>query len=70
VDQLKNGEIQLVLNTPLGRESHYDERPIGETACRLGIPLISTLSAAEAAVSAIEAIGVRPLEPVRLQDLG
>ncbi|MCX6641647.1 MAG: hypothetical protein NTW14_14375 [bacterium] len=69
VDRHKNGEIHLLINTPLGRESYYDERIVGETAYRLGLPLITTLSAAEAAIGAIEAIGNRPLQPVRLQDL-
>jgi len=69
VDLMKNGEIQLLINTPLGRESYYDERGVGETAYRLGLALITTLSAADAAVKAIAAIGRRPLQPVRLQDL-
>ncbi|HEB85140.1 MAG TPA: carbamoyl-phosphate synthase large subunit [Bacteroidetes bacterium] len=70
VDRMKNGEVRLLINTPLGRESHYDERIVGETAYRMGLPLITTLSAAEAALGAIEAIGVRPLQPVKLQELG
>ena len=69
VDRMKNGEIQLLINTPLGRASHFDERVVGETAYRLGLPLITTLSAAEAAVGAIEAIGTRPLRPLSLQEL-
>ena len=69
VDLMKNGEISLLINTPLGKESHFDERIVGETAYRMGIPLITTLSAAEAAMGAIEAIGKRPLQPVRLQTM-
>jgi carbamoyl-phosphate synthase large subunit len=69
VDLMKNGEISLLINTPLGKESHYDERIVGETAYRTGIPLITTLSAADAALGAIEAIGKRPLQPVRLQSM-
>ena len=69
VDLMKNGEIQLLINTPLGRESYYDERIVGETAYRLGLALITTLSAADAAVKAIAAIGKRPLKPIKLQDL-
>jgi len=70
VDQLKNGGIHLLINTPLGRESYYDERIVGETAYRMGIPLITTLSAAEAALDAIAAIGRKPLQPVKLQEVG
>ncbi|MFH0882227.1 MAG: carbamoyl-phosphate synthase large subunit [bacterium] len=69
VDLMKNGEISLLINTPLGKESHYDERIVGETAYRMGIPLITTLSAANAALGAIEAIGKRPLQPIRLQSM-
>ena len=69
VDRMKNGEIQLLVNTPLGQESYYDERIVGETAYRMGLPLITTLSAAEAVLNAIEAIGRRPLSPVKLQDI-
>jgi len=69
VDLIKNEKIQLLINTPLGEESYYDERIVGETAYRLGLPLITTLSAAEAALGAIEAIGNKPLRPIKLQDI-
>ncbi len=69
VDRMKNGEVQLVVNTPLGQESHFDERVIGETAYRMNLPLITTLSAAEAAVDAIAAISQKPLQPLKLQEL-
>jgi carbamoyl-phosphate synthase large subunit len=69
VDLMKNGEVHLLLVTPLGRESYHDEKIVGETAYRLGLPLITTLSAAEAALGAIEAIGRKPLQPVKLQEL-
>jgi len=66
---MKNGKIHLLTNTPLGEESYYDERIVGETAYRMGLPLITTLSAAEAALGAIEAIGRKPLSPVKLQEI-
>jgi len=69
VDKMKNGEVQLMINTPLGRESYFDERIAGETAYRMGLPLITTFSAAEAAIGAIEAIGLKPLKPIKLQEL-
>jgi carbamoyl-phosphate synthase large subunit len=70
VDRMKNEEVQLVINTPLGQESYFDERVIGETAYRMGLPLITTLSAAEAAVDAIAAIKDKPLQPLKLQIVG
>jgi carbamoyl-phosphate synthase large subunit len=69
VDRMKSGELQLLINTPLGKESHFDERVVGETAYRLGLPIITTLSAAEACLGAVEAVGKRPLRPVCLQEL-
>jgi carbamoyl-phosphate synthase large subunit len=69
VDRMKNGEIQLLVNTPLGRESYFDELIVGETAYRMGIPLITTLSAANAALGAIARIGKEPLTPLKLQEL-
>jgi carbamoyl-phosphate synthase large subunit len=69
VDLLKNGEITLLINTPLGKKSHFDERCVGEMAYRLNVPMLTTLSAAEAAIGAIKAVGINPLEPVCLQEL-
>ena len=67
VDRMEAGEIQLVINTPLGGESHYDEAAIRAAALRLQIPCLTTLSAAAAAVEGIrarrdEATGVAALQ--------
>jgi carbamoyl-phosphate synthase large subunit len=56
VDRMEAGEIQLVINTPLGRESHFDEAAIRAAALRLSIPCLTTLSASAAAVEAIRAL--------------
>jgi carbamoyl-phosphate synthase large subunit len=55
VDRMEAGEIQLVVNTPLGGQSHYDESAIRAAALRLGIPCLTTLSASAAAVEGIRA---------------
>ena len=55
VDQMEEGNIQLVINTPLGSKSHYDEAGMRGAALRLGIPCLTTLSAAAAAVEGIRA---------------
>ncbi|HEV2064049.1 MAG TPA: carbamoyl-phosphate synthase large subunit [Thermoanaerobaculia bacterium] len=55
VDQMEAGEIHLIVNTPLGGQSHYDEAAIRAAALRLGIPCLTTLSASAAAVEGIRA---------------
>jgi carbamoyl-phosphate synthase large subunit len=56
VDLIKSRRVQLVVNTPLGRESFFDEKAIRRAATQYGMPCITTLSAARAAVSAIRAL--------------
>ena len=65
VDGIKNGEIQLVINTPMGKQSRYDEESIGKACIQKGIMAITTLSGAEAAVRAIRSkkkVDVRSLQ--------
>mgnify|MGYP001387564983 FL=1 len=53
VDWIKNDEIDLVINTPMGAQARYDEESIGRSCIQKGIVVITTLSGAEAAVRAI-----------------
>ena len=53
VDSIKNDEISLVINTPMGATARYDEESIGKSCIKKGIQVITTLSGAEAAVRAI-----------------
>jgi len=69
VDLIKTGKVQLVINTPLGRESFYDEKSIRRAAIRYNIPCITTLSAAHAAVRGIHALIELKREVSCLQDL-
>lgn len=50
---IEEGRINLVINTPLGAESRFDEKQIRLAASNLGIPVITTLTAAEAAIEAM-----------------
>jgi len=56
VDLLKNGEVQWVINTPLGRDAFFDESAIRREALRLKIPCLTNLSAALAACEAVETL--------------
>ena len=69
VDLIKTGKINLVINTPLGRESFYDEKSIRRAAIRYNIPCITTLSAANAAARGIREMSGRAAEVAALQDL-
>ncbi len=53
VDAIMNGEIQLVVNTPSGKLSQYDDSYIRKTAIKYKVPYITTLAAAIAAVKGI-----------------
>jgi len=55
LDYMRKGQIQLVINTPSGERSQSDSRPIRNAAVMRGIPCITTISGAQAAVSGIEA---------------
>ena len=55
IDGIKNGEIQLVINTPSGKLSKYDDSYIRKTAIKYKVTYITTLAAAAAAVRGIEA---------------
>src|SRR6195256_4478644 len=69
VDLVKTGKIDLVINTPLGRESFYDEKSIRRAAIRYNIPCITTLAAANAAARGIRAMLEQGTEVAALQDL-
>lgn len=55
LDYIKSGAIKLIINTPSGQKSQSDSKPIRSAAIMRGIPCITTISGAQAAVSGIEA---------------
>jgi carbamoyl-phosphate synthase large subunit len=69
VDLVKTGKVDMIINTPLGRESFYDEKSIRRAAIRYNIPCITTLSAANAAAKGIRALVEQTLEVSPLQVL-
>ena len=66
---IKTRKIDLIINTPLGRESFYDEKSIRRAAIRHNIPCITTLAAASAAALGIRALLDQKPEVGALQDL-
>jgi len=67
VDAIKNGEIQLIINTPAGKLSKYDDSYIRKAAIRYKIPYITTAAAAAVAVKGIAAHRASPATVKSLQ---
>ncbi|MDY3793111.1 MAG: carbamoyl phosphate synthase large subunit, partial [Oscillospiraceae bacterium] len=67
-DEIANGEIQLIINTPAGKTSAYDDSYIRKEAIRHRVPYITTMAAAKASADGIRAvknnthIGVKSLQ--------
>jgi len=68
VDLIKSKRIDLVMNTPLGRASFYDERAIRRAAMQYGIPCITTLTGAAATVEALRSLKQEQNEVRSLQE--
>ncbi len=67
-DLVEQGALQLVLNTPLGARAYDDNRAMRAAAVRRGVPLLTTLSAAAAAVNGIAALRAKDLRVRSLQE--
>jgi len=67
IDYLKNDDVQLILNTPSGKGARTDEGKIRAAGVQHGVPCITTLAAAEAAVRAMVAMRDTPMEVESLQ---
>jgi len=68
IDYMIDGEIALVMNTPNGKGARTDEGKIRAAAVQYGVPCITTMQAAEAAVLAMEALREEPMQVQALQD--
>jgi carbamoyl-phosphate synthase large subunit len=68
LDHLKNGNVQLIMNTPRGKGARTDEGRIRAAAVAHGIPCITTIPAADACVRAMEALRQEGLAVQALQD--
>jgi len=68
LDALKNGEIDLIVNTPSGKGAHTDEGRIRREALSHSVPILTTISAAAAAVNGIAARATHGLQVKSLQD--
>ncbi len=69
LDYLANGSIALIVNTPSGKGARTDEGRIRAGAVSHGVPCITTIAGARAAVAAMERMRAGTLEVYALQDL-
>jgi len=69
LDHLANGRIALIVNTPSGKGARTDEGRIRASAVSHGVPCITTIAGARAAVAALERLRQGPLDVFALQDL-
>ncbi|MBX7218904.1 MAG: carbamoyl-phosphate synthase large subunit [Blastocatellia bacterium] len=56
VDLIRSRKVDLIVNTPLGKTSHFDEKAIRSAAMQYDIPCITTITGAVAVTSAIQAL--------------
>ncbi|MDA1079026.1 MAG: carbamoyl-phosphate synthase large chain, partial [Verrucomicrobia bacterium] len=66
-DLIKNGKVQLVINTPLGLIPRRDENGIRSEAVLHGVPVITTLGSAYAALQGIRSIREKKFSVKSLQ---
>jgi len=68
LDYMRDGQLQLVLNTPSGKGARTDEGKIRAAAVAHGVPCITTIQAADAAVRAMEAMRDEAMTVQAVQD--
>jgi carbamoyl-phosphate synthase large subunit len=68
IDHLKNGDIDLVINTPVGKGSKYDEYQMRRQAIARGVLIITTLRGARAAMEGISSLRSGGLSVCSLQE--
>jgi len=69
LDAIKNGQIQLIINTPSSEENaQSDGKSIRRSALMYKIPIVTTIAGAKATAAAIASIQTKPLSVRALQD--
>ena len=66
-DAITNKEVQLVINTPIGNDSEYDDSYVRKAAIKAKIPYMTTMAAAKAAAKGIKA--VKQHQSIQVQSL-
>ncbi|MEO1148918.1 MAG: carbamoyl-phosphate synthase large subunit, partial [Cyanobacteria bacterium J06638_22] len=66
-DSIKNQDIQLIVNTPLGQAAQIDDRTLRRTALVYKVPTVTTIAGAKATIAAIRALQATPLDVKAVQ---
>jgi carbamoyl-phosphate synthase large subunit len=68
LDYMKNGDVQWIFNTPAGRKARREESLIRSTAVARGIPIVTTVAAAQAVVTGIERYLEGKMGPIEIRE--
>ena len=68
IDLIVNGEVELLINTPMGKRAQHDDYSMRQAAIAHHVPYTTTLSAANAACDAVLAMRSRPAAVTSLQE--
>ncbi|MBM5814009.1 MAG: carbamoyl-phosphate synthase large subunit [Cyanobacteria bacterium M_DeepCast_100m_m1_067] len=68
-DAIRSARIQLIINTPIGRQAVHDDQYLRRAALDYAVPTVTTLAGARAALEAITALQQQTLEVNALQDI-
>ena len=68
-DLIRSGSVQLVINTPIGRQAAHDDRYLRRAALDYSVPTLTTLAGARSAVQGIEALQSQTFDIHALQDV-
>jgi carbamoyl-phosphate synthase large subunit len=68
-DLIRSGAVQLVINTPIGRQAAHDDRYLRRAALDYSVPTLTTLAGARSAVQGIEALQSQTFDIHALQDV-
>jgi len=67
-DAIKNNELHLIINTPIGKDSKHDDSYIRMMAIQRKIPYVTSIAAAQVTVDGIEAMKRSKVGPKALQE--
>ncbi len=68
-DLIRSGKVQLVINTPIGRQAAHDDKYLRRAALDYSVPILTTIAGARAAVEAIRSLQQQSISIAALQDI-